>query len=64
MEEYQKRVIDEVEELDVKIGKLEKFIENPPINIDVYEFNRLKHQADAMRLYSYVLHNRIKHFTP
>ena len=35
MEEYQKRVIDEAEELDIKIGKLEKFIENPPINIEV-----------------------------
>jgi len=63
MEEYQRRVVEEADTLDVKIAKLETFLENPPININIPELSRLKRQADAMRLYSYILHNRIKHFT-
>jgi len=62
MEEYQKLVIIEADELDYKITKLEDFLRLPPININIPELNRLQRQADAMRLYSYILHNRIKHF--
>ena len=67
MEDYQKRVIEEADELDNKIEKLETFLLNPSSYIKITELpelGRLKRQADAMRLYSYILHNRIKHFNP
>jgi len=64
MEEYQKRVIDEADQLDEKIKKLKCFIEYPPNSVGLPELNRLCRQLDAMQLYSYILHNRIKHFLP
>lgn len=62
MEDYQVRVVEEADELDTKISKLESFLRTPPINVNIPELERLKRQVDAMRLYSYILHNRIKHF--
>jgi len=62
MEDYQLRVIEEADELDVKIHKLESFLRLPPKNVLLPELTRLNRQLDAMRLYSYILHNRIKHF--
>lgn len=63
MEEYQKRVIDEADQLDEKIIKLETFLDSDR-HVDLPELFRLEHQLDTMRLYSYILHNRIKHFLP
>jgi len=61
MEEYQKRVIIEADELDDKITKLATFLAFPN-DVQPPELNRLEHQLAAMKLYSYILHNRIKHF--
>lgn len=63
MKDWQNRVVIEADELDDKIKKLEAFLRLPPLDINIPELHRLQRQADAMRLYSYILHNRIKHFT-
>jgi len=64
MKEYQIRVIEEADELDVKIKKLTNFLFASPSDLPLPELTRMNHQLDAMRLYSYILHNRIKHFLP
>lgn len=61
MQEWQSRVVIEADELDAKILKLETFLSFPN-DVQPPELNRLARQLDAMRLYSYILHNRIKHF--
>jgi len=62
MKDYQLRVIEEADELDIKIRKLTNFLLKPQNTILLPELTRLNRQLDAMRLYSYILHNRIKHF--
>lgn len=63
MKDYQVRVVEEADELDVKILKLSNFLDDSKsLNIAEPEYFRLKRQLDAMQLYSYILHNRIKHF--
>jgi len=63
MEDYQTRVVEEADELDKKIEKLEAFTKNLFFcGLPAPEAGRMLRQLDAMRLYSYILHNRIKHF--
>ena len=65
MQEYQLRVVEEADALDEKIIKLIAFLAEPKVlNVADPEYARLERQLDAMRLYSYILHNRIKHFLP
>lgn len=60
MEEYQKRVIGEKEELDKKIDSLRKFIIDKGFcNIDAEEQIRLRYQHRIMVLYSDILNDRI-----
>lgn len=66
MHEYQKRVVEEKEELDKKIASLEKFVTRG--NNEVYdklpreEQGRLIAQLQAMMLYSKILGYRIEAF--
>lgn len=62
MKQYQKRVILEKKELDKKINKLEKFIDDPPGTVTTKEFSRLKRQLGLMKGYSDVLAERINDF--
>lgn len=61
MEDYQKRVLEEREELKLKIEKLQKFLDN--CNRDeVLDFNLLQTQLQVMKTYLVVLDARIENF--
>ena len=64
MEDYQKRVIKEKEDLDIKVAALQKFIENPPeeVNISQFEKQDLDQQLNAMKHYQLTLQSRINRF--
>lgn len=65
MEDYQLRVIEEKEHLDVKRELLTKFVTIKPdtyINLEVGEKNDLKTQLSAMEVYSQALGRRIARF--
>ena len=56
MLEYQKRVVDEKDELDMKIEALQKFITSSGVNVvDFREQERLLLQLGAMTEYSTIL---------
>lgn len=60
MLEYQKRVVDEKDELDMKIEALQKFITSSGVNVvDFREQERLLLQLGAMTEYSTILGRRI-----
>ena len=60
MEPYQKRIIDELAELDTKRNALTEFIGGVKWrNLDAQEKSRLNRQLEAMSLYSGVLHERV-----
>ena len=61
MEEYQKRVIEEKEELASKLIKLEDYLENP-IGATIVQLGFLKVQYSCMRSYYDVLNLRINDF--
>jgi hypothetical protein len=64
MEDFQKRVVEEKDELDAKRVKLSAFINSEVFEtIPLEEANRLEQQADAMEAYSEILLERIKAFT-
>ena len=65
MENYQQRVVEEKNELDVKAEALSDFISNSMTfdAIDTEEQERMKEQCDVMWQYSEILGNRIKAFT-
>ena len=61
MQEYQKRVLIEREDLKLKIEKLQKFLNN--CNRDeVLDFNLLQTQLQVMKTYLVVLDARIENF--
>jgi len=64
MEQYQQRVVNEKNELDIKAKALSDFIGNSPNfeNIDSAEQERLKVQNDIMWQYSEILGERIAAF--
>lgn len=63
MEDYQKRVIAEKEELDGRLARLEKFISSTKFsNVREEEQERLSVQAEIMKEYSEILSERIKAF--
>jgi len=64
MEPHQQRVIDEKKELDDKRERLSKFFTSPVFDgLDRSEQARLQRQKMAMDEYSFVLGQRIEHFT-
>lgn len=65
LEPYQQRVVEEYDELEKKLVKLEAFIHDEGTHyklLDVREQVRLLRQYTLMRLYSEVLDERIKEF--
>lgn len=64
MQEYQNRVIEERQELDIKIGKLSDFtLSNKWADVLVDEQNRILKQLTAMVKYLHILDERIKAFS-
>ena len=61
MKEYIKRMQAESEELDARIKRAEKAIQNPPYNADTKSIDLLKHQVEYMREYSNILHQRLEY---
>lgn len=61
MEDYQKRVVEEKKELDVKIDKLSDFL-NRTAGLPQAEVARMDRQVIYMGLYSEVLAERIENF--
>ena len=64
MTDYQKRVLQEKEELDLKIKNLQSFMETNEIFPTLNEFEKrdLGEQLNVMRHYSLVLQSRINRF--
>lgn len=63
MHEWQKRVMSETTELDIRLAALEKFLQtNTFFNLDPYERERLSMQREHMKNYSHILHERMVHF--
>ncbi len=63
MEAFQKRVIEEKQELDTKRDKLTEFLKSPNrIKVPEDEQERLTRQLAVMEVYSGILAERIVHF--
>ena len=59
MQKYIEKMIAEEKELNDRIAKAEKAIENPPFGSDTEGLNLLETQVGFMKSYSEVLHRRI-----
>lgn len=65
LQPYQRRVVDEKVDLDVKLTLLNSFLLSPRFQaVDEEEQGRLRRQASAMQVYSDVLKERIEAFKP
>ena len=64
MIEFQKRVLDEHNELSARVDKLEAFIREKMVFplLHIGEQGRLLRQLTAMKCYKRELHERINHF--
>ena len=62
MEDYQKRAIEERQELNERIVKLTTFIFTHPVKIEKDETDRMKIQLHQMVGYSSALDDRIDNF--
>ena len=61
MKEYIKRMQAEIEELEGRIKRADKAIQNPPYNADKKSIDLLKQQVEYMRGYSDILHQRLEY---
>lgn len=61
MKDFQKRMINEKEDLIGKIKKAKHAILNPPYGADSEGLRMLAEQVKAMETYLYWLNERIKH---
>ena len=60
---YQQRVMDEKQDLDEKIDKLDKFVQSDEYaQVPPQEAQRLLQQLAAMREYNRILEDRIANF--
>ena len=59
MQKYLERMITEKQELDGRIQRAEKVIENPPFDSDSKGIELLKKQVESMKVYQQILHDRI-----
>lgn len=59
MQKYIERMKIEKTELDGRINKAEKAIENPPFDSDAVGIDLLKKQVRTMRVYQEILQQRI-----
>ena len=60
MQEYVKRMIVEKEDLEGKIKKAKKAVENPPFGSSKEGLNLLSRQVEAMEQYHSILAERLK----
>ena len=57
---HQQRVLNEKQELDGRIDRLEQFLRSPKTGeVPEAEIDRMERQADAMRAYAAILSERI-----
>jgi hypothetical protein len=61
MQKYIEKMKTEAQELDARIKRAEKAIENPPYNAGAKSIELLKSQLKYMKGYSEVLHERINY---
>ena len=61
MQKYIEKMKIEKEELDGRISRAEKAIENPPYGSDSAGIDLLKKQVRAMRVYQEILQQRIEY---
>lgn len=61
MKKYIERMKTEEAELNGRIIRAEKAIENPPFDSDKYGIELLKKQVRVMRVYQEILQQRIKY---
>ena len=61
MQKYIEKMKAEESELDGRIKKAEKAIENPPFGSDAFGIDLLKKQVRAMRVYQEILQQRIEY---
>lgn len=61
MKQYIERMKVELTDLNGKIGKAERAIENPPFDSDKNGIELLKKQVTAMRAYREILQERIEY---
>ena len=61
MQKYIEKMKAEESELDGRIKKAEKAIENPPFGSNAAGIELLKKQVRAMRIYQEILQKRIKY---
>lgn len=59
MEEYQKRMVEEYEELNTKIDKLRTFLATKEDTLSVEQFRLMKSQLYSMLTYSSILLMRL-----
>lgn len=63
MREFLKRVVQEKQDLDVRIASLRRFLAGPGVGeLSKQEITLLKIQADVMEEYSCVLCERVKYY--
>ena len=63
MQPFQKRVVDEKHELDVRVGKLADFLKSAAFDaLPADEQGRMMRQFCLMEMYSETLDQRISHF--
>jgi hypothetical protein len=63
MQPHQQRVVDELNELSERAGKLLAFLQSPTFQtLSKAEKNRLRHQSNYMSGYAMVLRERIEAF--
>lgn len=60
MEDYQKRMVEEYEELNAKIDKLRVFLATKENTLSAEQFRLMKSQLYAMLTYSSILLMRLK----
>lgn len=64
MEEWQQRVIEELDELQLKIDKLDGFFDTEEFeDLEAAEQVRLRMQSKIMQVYAEILEERIDAFT-
>lgn len=61
MKEYINRMKAEKEELENRITKSVKLLQNPPYDMDDFGLHLLSKQIDAMKVYNDILSERIKY---
>ena len=63
MQAHEQRVVDELNALETKIGKLGTFVDKRSPDVDVQDMKLLVLQLGVMKTYAEILRQRIHRFT-